>query len=319
MPQLNTASRVIIDMDGGIDDALALILGLRSPEMEIVGITSVSGNVPVNQATLNALRVVELLGRPDVWVSQGLTRPLVRDPIRAYKFHGRDGLGDSHLPLSKLHRASKTALKAISETLSSSEKHGLTIICTGPLTNIASLLAELPDSKRGIQEIVIMGGAYGVTEYGIGNETPVAEFNIYSDPEAAKIVFEAGLKLKAVGLDVTTIPRLELTTADYARIRKGGGKVAAFAVRILERNIRAHGHFTLHDPMAVAVTIMPAHYKFLDYHVRIETKGDHITGMTIADRRAGLSEDKLEGSVVKVCSNVDPGFKRLFMERLTAA
>jgi purine nucleosidase len=306
-------------MDGGIDDALALILGLRSPEIEVAGITSVSGNVPVNQATLNALRVVELLDRPDVWVAEGHARPLARDPIRAYNFHGRDGLGDSHLPLPKLHRAAKTALRAIRETLSSSKKHGLTIICTGPLTNIASLLVEFPDTKNQIREIVIMGGAYGITEYGIGNETPMAEFNTYSDPEAAKVVFEAGLKLKAVGLDVTTIPRLELTTSDYARIRKGSGRAAAFATRILEKSMRANGRFTLHDPMAVAVMVRPSFYKFSDYHVRVETKGDYTTGMTIADRRVWLSEDRLEGDVVKVCSAVDRGFKRLFLERLTAA
>lgn len=306
-------------MDGGIDDALALILGLKSPEIQVVGISSVSGNVPVSRATMNALSVVELLERPDVWVAQGLSRPLARDPIRAYNFHGRDGLGDSHLPLPRLHHASKTAVNAIRETLSSSKKHGLTLICTGPLTNIASLLLEFPDTKREIGEVVIMGGAYGVTEYGIGNETPVAEFNIYSDPEAAKVVFEASLKLKAVGLDVTAIPRLELTTSDYARIKRRRVKAAMFAVRILERNMRAHGRFTLHDPMAVAVTIKPSFYEFSDRHVRVETKGDYTSGMTIADRRVPLSEDKLEGKVVAVCRGVDPGFKQLFLERLTAA
>jgi purine nucleosidase len=310
---------VIIDMDGGIDDALALILGLRSPEVEVVGITSVSGNVPVSQATLNALRVVELLNRSDVWVAKGLPRPLARGPIRAFNFHGRDGLGDSGLPLPRLRPIHKSALNAILETLNSSKRHGLAIICAGPLTNLASLLKEHPDTKRKVEEVVIMGGAYGVTEYGFGNETTVAEFNIYSDPEAAKIVFEAGLKLKAVGLDVTNIPRLELTRADYTRIGKRKGKVARFATRILERNMREHGRFTLHDPMAVAVTIRPSLYKFSDYHIRVETKGDYTTGMTIADRRAWLSEDKLDGDVVKVCSDVDQGFKRLFLERLTAA
>ncbi len=106
-------------MDGGIDDALALILALRSPEIEVAGITAVSGNVPVEQATINALRVVELLERPDVWVAEGLARPLARDPIRAFNFHGRDGLGDSHLPLPKLRPTAKTALNAMSETLTS--------------------------------------------------------------------------------------------------------------------------------------------------------------------------------------------------------
>jgi len=169
-------------MDGGIDDALAIILALKSPELEVAGITAVSGNVPVEQATLNSLRVIELLDRSDVWVAQGLGNPLVRDPIRATSFHGNDGLGDSNLPLPKVSRAKKPALDAIIETLSSSMQKSTSIICTGPLTNIAALLTEFPDAKKMIEEIVIMGGAYSVTKYGSGNETPVAEFNIYSYP-----------------------------------------------------------------------------------------------------------------------------------------
>ncbi|TMI49053.1 pyrimidine-specific ribonucleoside hydrolase RihA [Candidatus Bathyarchaeota archaeon] len=305
-------------MDGGIDDALALILALRSPEIEVAGITAVSGNVPVEQATINALRVVELLERPDVWVAEGLARPLARDPIRAFNFHGRDGLGDSHLPLPKLRPTAKTALNAMSETLTSAKKHEVTIICTGPLTNLASLLIESPHVKSRIEEIVIMGGAYGITKYGVGNETPVAEFNIYSDPEAAKTVFEAEIRLKAVGLDVTTIPQLEIVKKDYARIRRSKGKISMFATRILESNIRAHGRFTLHDPMTVAVKIRPSFYRFSDCRVAIETKGEYTTGMTVADSR-DLKEDQLLGGPVMVCSDVDPGFKRLFLDRLTGS
>jgi len=306
-------------MDGGIDDALGLILGLRSPEIEVVGITSVSGNVPVHQATLNALRVVELVDTRDVWVAEGLSKPLARDPIRAFDFHGSDGLGDSHLPLPRLRVARKAALNMIVETLSSSKKHGVTIVCTGPLTNIASLLKNTPDVRKQIREIVLMGGAYGITEYGFGNETPVAEFNIFSDPEAAKAVFESGIELKAVGLDVTTIPRLELTANDYSRIRKARGKIAKFATRILMRNMRMHGRFTLHDPMAVAVTIRPSLYAFSEYYVNIETKGELTSGMTIADRRDSLPAKRLRGSRVEVCVKVDQGFKRLFLERLAVA
>jgi len=185
-------------MDGGIDDALALILALRSPELEVAGITAVSGNVPVEQATINGLRVVELLDGSDVWVAKGLGNPLFRDPIRATAFHGSDGLGDSNLPPPKLTASRKPALNAILETLASSKRRSTTIICTGPLTNIAALLTEFPEAEGMIEGIVIMGGAYFVTEYGFGNETPVAEFNVYSDPEAAKIVFEAevGMRLR---------------------------------------------------------------------------------------------------------------------------
>ncbi len=312
-------SQVIIDMDGGIDDALALILGLSSMEVEVVGITSVSGNVSVSQATLNGLRVVELLNRPDVWVAKGLARPLARDPIRAFNFHGRDGLGDSDLPVPRLRPIHNSALTAMHETLISSKRRGTTVICTGPLTNLATLLKEHPEAKRKIGEIVIMGGAYGITEYGFGNETPVAEFNIYSDPEAAVIVFDAAIPLKAVGLDVTTISDLELTRNDYSRIRKGGGKVARFVARILRNNMRTHGRFALHDPMAVAVKIKPRFYRFSRYHVNVETKGRYTNGMTIVDRRDWLQENRLWGSPIEVCESVDPGFKQLFLKRLLTA
>jgi inosine-uridine nucleoside N-ribohydrolase len=310
-------TRVIIDMDGGIDDALALILALKSPELKVLGITAVSGNVPVEQATLNALRVVELLDRPDVWVSKGSTRPLSRDPIRAFNFHGKDGLGDSNLPFPKLEASNESALRKISETVSSSRGNDLTLICTGPLTNIARLIEDFPELIQRIEEIVVMGGAFGVTEYGTGNETAVAEFNIYSDPEAAKIVFETGIRLKAVGLDVTAIPCLELVKSDYDRIKKKKDSVSRFATVILESNIRQHGRFTLHDPMAVAAKIWPTLYKFTQYDVSVETKGEFTRGMTVADRRGG-SERKLQmkGSV-QICHDVDPRFKRLFLGRLT--
>ncbi|HEX4920106.1 MAG TPA: nucleoside hydrolase [Candidatus Bathyarchaeia archaeon] len=303
-------------MDGGIDDALAIILALESPELEVLGITAVSGNVSVEQATTNALRVLELLGREEIWVAKGQARPLARDPIRAYNFHGRDGLGDSKLPLPKTRPSAKTALKAINETLLSAHQREVTIICTGPLTNLASLLTRLPDSARRIGEVVIMGGAFGITEHGMGNETPVAEFNIYSDPEAAKIVMESGVKLKAVGLDVTTIPSLEFTSTDFARIGRVDSRITMFARQILANNIRTHGRFTLHDPMAVAAKVRPSYYKFKDYHIQVETEGEYTTGMTVADRRDWLAERKLAGHKISVCVSVSDQFKRLFMDRL---
>ena len=305
-------------MDGGIDDALAIILALRSPEIDVAGITAVSGNVPVDQAATNALRVVELLDKPKVWVAEGLARPLARDPIRAFNFHGRDGLGDSRLPRPKLRPASRSALSAIIETLSSSSRGELSIICTGPLTNVASLFIEYPRAKRMIAEVVIMGGAYGLTEYGVGNETPVAEFNIYSDPEAAKVVFDAGVKLRAVGLDVTTIPQLELEKTEYTRISKTKRRAARFATRILKNNMHEHARFTLHDPMAVGVKIWPELYNFSNYRVNVETKGEFTTGMSVADRRRWLPSDELQGDPAMLCGSVDRRFKQLFLTRLLA-
>ncbi len=306
-------------MDGGIDDALALILALRSPELDVAGISAVSGNVPVEQATINGLRVVELLDRSDVWVARGLGNPLVRDPIRATSFHGSDGLGDSNLPLPRLRSAEKPAINAILETLDSSRHKSTTIICTGPLTNIAALLTEVPEVKKMIEEIVIMGGAYSITKYGCGNETPVAEFNIHSDPEAAKILFEADVPVRAVGLDVTMNPRVQLTKSDYDRLRKQKDRVSAFASSILKNNIGMYGRFALHDPMAVAVKIKPSFFQFSRYSVQVETKGEYTSGMTVADRRDWLPDNELVGRPVMVCTDADPKFKQFFLTRLTAS
>ena len=303
-------------MDGGIDDALALILALRSPELDVAGITAVSGNVPVEQAATNALRVVELLDRKDVWVAMGLANPLVRDPIRATDFHGKDGLGDSNLPRPRLRPRAESALSLTKEEAEEAGRKGLSIIATGPLTNVAAVFAEEPEIARRLDDLVIMGGAYGLTEYGFGNETPVAEFNIYSDPEAAKLVFESGVSLKCVGLDVTMIPDAHLLPHDYARIREGETGPSQFAFRILARAMRRGKRFALHDPMAVAVKVRPSLFKFKELSCQVETKGEHTTGMTVSDRRDRLSEE-LAGQRVAVCNNAKvKGFKQLFLTRL---
>jgi inosine-uridine nucleoside N-ribohydrolase len=294
-------------------------LALRSPELAVEAITAVSGNVTVEQATLNALRVVDLLNRGDVPVARGLANPLVREAVRATSFHGKDGLGDSHLPVSKIRPVDKTAIDTISDVLAESKRHELTIICTGPLTNIAALLTSFPDAAKTIKELIIMGGAYGLTEHGVGNVTPVAEFNIYADPEAAKIVFESRVPLSAIGLDVTMVPKNQLTLTDYAVIKKRKGRVPVFAATILNKNIHKHRVFALHDPMTVATKVKPSLFDFASYKVQVETKGEFTTGMTVADRRARPADaQKRQGKKTMICKNVDSsGFKRLFLDRLT--
>ncbi len=265
------------------------------------------------------MRVVDLLNRGDVPVARGLGNPLVRDPVRAIGFHGKDGLGNSNLPLSRIHPAEKNALDTISNELTLSKRRDLIIICTGPLTNIAALLTGFPESAKMIKELVVMGGAYGVTEYGIGNITPVAEFNIYADPEAARIVFESGVPLTAVGLDVTMEPKNQLTLKNYTDIKKNKGRVATFAAKILSANIHEHRIFALHDPMTVATKITPSLFEFADYKVQVETRGEITAGMTVADRRERLPESKTPGKKVMICKNVDSrGFKQLFLDRLTS-
>ncbi len=304
-------------MDGGIDDALALILALRSPELEVAGITAVSGNVPVQQAAINGLRVVELVNRPDVWVAKGLANPLIRDPIRATSFHGRDGLGDSNLPKPSTKPHEKNALDLISEEIASTKRRGLSLIATGPLTNIAALFTKDPDVARKVDDLVIMGGAYGLTKYGVGNETPVAEFNIYSDPEAAKIVFESQVSLKAVGLDVTMVPDAQLSPKEFVRVKQSKSKLAQFAAKILAKTMGRWGRFALHDPMAVAVNVRPSLFKFEKHPVAVETKGEYSRGMTIPDRREWLPKSRLLGQRVSICNNVrSDEFKELLLGRL---
>jgi inosine-uridine nucleoside N-ribohydrolase len=211
-------------------------------------------------------------------------------------------------------------MDTISGELALSKRHDLTIICTGPLTNIAALLTSVPDAARMIKELVIMGGAYGVTEYGIGNVTPVAEFNIYADPEAAKIVFESEVPLHAIGLDVTMVPKNQLTLTEYAAIKKTKSRVANFAATILNKNIHRHRIFALHDPMTVATKVKPSLFEYTSYKVQVETIGEITGGMTVADKREWLQEEKTPGKKMMICKSVDSrGFKRLFLDRLIRA
>ncbi len=309
-------TRLIIDTDGGIDDALALILALRSPEVEVVGVSTVSGNVRVEQAAINVLRVIELFDHRDVWVAQGLANPLIRDPVRATSFHGMDGLGDSNLPQPRTRARKESAIDLIIEELTKEKDHGLTIISIGPLTNIAAVITNSPSISGRIGELLIMGGAFGLSKYGHGNVTPVAEFNIYSDPEAAKIVFESGIHVRAVGLDVTSAPENWLTPPEYARIKATKNRLSIFAARILAKTMQKRRMFELHDPIAVGAAIQPSLYDFTQRSVKIETKGEYTTGMTVTERREEADNIWTENPI-KICTNLkSQRFKRLFLGHL---
>ena len=308
--------RLIIDTDGGIDDALALILALRSPEVEVVGVSTVSGNVRVEQAAINVLRVIELFDHRDIWVAQGLGNPLVRDPIRATSFHGTDGLGDSNLPQPRMRTRKESAIDLIVDQLNKERDHGLTIVCIGPLTNIAAVLTNSPNISGRIGELLIMGGAFGLSRHGYGNVTPVAEFNIYSDPEAAKIVFESGIHVRAVGLDVTSAPENWLTSAEYSRVKATKNRVSVFAARILANTMQKRRMFELHDPIAIGAVIQPSLYDFTERSVKVETKGQYTTGMTVTERRED-AENLWTENPIKICTNLkSQRFKRLFLSHV---
>ena len=314
MPKRPT--RLIIDTDGGIDDALALILALRSPEVEVVGVSTVSGNVRVEQAAINALRVIELFDHRDIWVAQGLGNPLIRDPIRATRFHGTDGLGDSNLPQPRMRARKESAIDLIVDQLNKEKDNDLAIVCIGPLTNIAAVLTNSPSISGRIGELLIMGGAFGLSRHGYGNVTPVAEFNIYSDPEAAKIVFESGIHVRAVGLDVTSAPENWLTPPEYSRVKATKNRVSVFATRILANTMQKRHMFELHDPIAVGAVIQPSLYDFIEGSVKIETKGEYTTGMTVTERRED-AENLWTENPIKICTNLkSQRFKRLFLSHL---
>ena len=288
--------RVIIDTDGGIDDSLALLLALQSPELEIVAVTTVSGNVAVHKATRNVFTVFSLLPSvPKPLVAEGASKPLQKAPFFAEHVHGEDGLGGIH----RLREASgrlryaplpiilsiRDAVHEILYQLSMSLKP-MTVICLGPLTNIASAIEEDRAAMAKLSRIVLMGGAMGVP----GNVTPAAEYNIYCDPHAADIVFHSAIALTVVGLDVTR--RVRLTQEMMRRaLASRRDAVARFVCDCTERLFafvheqEGEAGFPLHDPLTVAASIDPTFISTEAMHVEIETSGKWTEGMTVADRR----------------------------------
>lgn len=278
-----TPRNIIIDTDPGQDDAVAILLALASPELNVLGITAVAGNVPLTLTQKNARILCELAGRPDALVFAGCDAPMKRKLVTAEHVHGKTGLDGPRLDDPTIPLQDKHAVDWIIETCRAAPAKSITLCPLGPLTNIATALTRAPDIKRAIEEIVIMGGAY----FEVGNITPAAEFNIYVDPDAAKIVFEAGLPLTAMPLDVT---HKALTTA--ARIdlfRKMGTKVGDMTVawtdffeRFDKEKYGSEGA-PLHDPTVIAYLIKPDLFTGRHINVEIETQSELTMGMTVAD------------------------------------
>ena len=312
--------KVILDMDPGIDDALAIMLAVRSPEIQVEAITTVSGNVHVSKASRNALKILEnmpdLKKKPEV--AKGLPQPLFGKLTTAEFVHGKDGLGDSNLPEPKQFLSKKHAVDLIIEKVLSSKEGEITLITTGPLSNLAFALLKEPRIAEKLPQLVMMGGAFGVTKYGFGNITPAAEFNIYTDPEAAKIVFRSGLSITAVGLDVTTDPSASITRKEYERIKSTRTESAELVTRIAKNFMASFGSLALHDPMTVAVVTDPSLVTKRKYFVEVETRGEYTRGQTIVDRREILFPQMGRvGNPINVCTSVlGKKFIDQFMERV---
>lgn len=305
---------VILDCDPGHDDAIALILALASPELKVLAVTTSAGNQTPDKTLNNALRILTLLDRHDIPVAAGAPKPLARELIIADNVHGESGLDGPKLPDPAFAPQAMTALELMARCLRESPEP-VTLVPTGPLTNIALLLAAHPELKPKIARIVLMGGAAGP-----GNWTPAAEFNIYVDPEAADMVFHSGIPITMCGLDVTH--EAQVMDQDIERVRAIANPVAQCVAGLLDFFMIYHrdpkwgfAGAPLHDPCTIAWLLAPELFQGIECRVDIETQGAHTSGMTVVDRYdlTGKPANAL------VLLGLDrPGFIDLLVTRLRA-
>jgi len=276
-------ARVLLDCDPGIDDALAIVFGCGHPGLDLTGVTTVSGNVNLDTVTANALSVLELAGRPDVPVVPGSARPLLRATLDAREVHGEGGLGAARLPAAQAGPAGGHAVDYLIDTIGAAPGE-ITLVATGPLTNIALAVRREPRLAGWVRDFVIMGGSAGR-----GNVTPAAEFNIAADPEAAAIVFEAGWQVTMVGLDVTLQARAGAYVQDQMRQlgRLGADLLLPGLLGYRGEHAEAGGGPPVHDVCAVALVAEPGLFGCDPARVDVETAGRFTSGMTVTDFAAG--------------------------------
>ena len=315
MPLDQSPRPIIIDCDPGVDDAVAILLALASPdELEVRGITCVAGNVPLVQTQANARRVCELAGRTDIRVFAGCERPLLRPRYGVKSSHGETGLGAAQLPEPTMSLQAQHAVDFLIESCLGAADEGITLCPIGPLTNIALALVKEPKIVSGIREIVLMGGA----ALNPGNVTPAAEFNIFVDPHAAQIVFESGVNLTMFGLNATyqALATPERMAAIKALPSAVGRNVIAMLDFYGRYNIEKFGGpgGPLHDPCVIANIIQPNLFAGRQVAVSIETTSELTMGETVADWWS-VTDAKPN---CRVINEVDTdGFFALLTERLS--
>lgn len=277
------AQRIIIDTDPGQDDAAAILLALASPELEVLGITAVAGNVPLALTAINARKICELADRTDIPVFAGCDRPLARKLVTAEHVHGKTGLDGVALPDPTTPLQDRHGVDFIVETLRAEPSGTVTLVPLGPLTNIATALSQAPDIAKRIAGIVLMGGAY----FEVGNITPAAEFNIYVDPEAAADVFACGAPITVLPLDAThkalvTRERNQAFRAIGTPVGRAMASWTEFFERYDKEKYGSDGA-PLHDPTTIGWLLAPEIFSGRFINVEIETMSDLTRGMTVAD------------------------------------
>jgi purine nucleosidase len=307
-----TPINLLIDCDPGVDDAIALLLAFGSPEFTLLGITTVGGNVPLGYTQTNARKICELARRLDIPVAAGCGRPLVRSRVTTAEYvHGETGLGqiafpEPTLPLHPQHGVDFL----IDQLLIAPEPIALATL--GPLTNLAVALVKTPEIATKIQSLTVMGGAIGQ-----GNITPSAEFNLYCDPHAAQVVFEAGLPITMIGLDVTH--QAIATRERLAKIRAMGGPIGTIVAMLLDQysrhDMQQYGFAgaPLHDPCVIAYVLKPELFESKRCFVEIETQSEASLGRSIVDF---YQVSGREPNVNVVCGIDSDGFYDLLCDRL---
>ncbi|MFQ5740996.1 MAG: nucleoside hydrolase [Acidobacteriota bacterium] len=316
--------KFLIDTDTASDDAVALLMALRQPDVDVLAITIVSGNVSVEQGARNALYSAELCGSQTP-VFLGASRPLLREPIFAHFFHGRDGLGDQDYPPPRGAPGQEHAVDVLIETIRSNP--GIVLVTLGPLTNIAVAVKHCPEIVSKVGRCVVMGGAACT----VGNVTPAAEYNIWVDPEAARVVFGAGLPIEMVGWELCR-NEANLNEEEMAHVRSLDTPLAHFALdcnrTAIEANRRLFGEpgLSLPDPVAMGIALEPdLCTRRSSHYVEVETQGEFTRGMTVVDALNVAVQERnrvwqptvARGHKASVCWEIDvPRWKKMLYRAL---
>lgn len=310
---MSATQKIIIDTDPGQDDAVAILLALASPELEILGITAVAGNVPLRLTEKNARKICELAGKPETRVFSGAVRPLMRALVTAEEVHGQTGLNGPQLPEPTMELQRQHAVDFIIETLLKEDSGTVTLCPLGPLTNIALALIREPKIADRIKQIVLMGGGF----FEGGNVTPAAEFNIYVDPHAADVVLRSGVAIVMMPLDVThkaltTANRIAAFRALGTRAGVATAEMLDFFERFDEEKYGTDGG-PLHDPCVIAYLLKPELFKGRYCNVTVETTSELTMGMTVIDWWGVTAREK---NVLVMRDIDDDGFFDLLIERI---
>jgi len=303
---------IIIDTDPGIDDILAILFAIKSKKINVEGLITVGGNVPVSIGTKNALKILEIINREDIPVISGATRPLKREPLTAEIVHGSDGMANLNLSEPKIKEIDLTVVEWLKNILLNSKKP-ISIVALAPLTNLAILYILEPKAFKQIEEIIFMGGSV----FSPGNITKSAEFNIYVDPDAAKVVFNSGIKLKMVGLDVTM--KTILKKKEIHKLKKEEGRTINFVYELMSKALEImpggieNGGIALHDPLAIGASVYDDILNFKEYFLSVETEGKESLGTTFVDSR--IWSEKKANAEIAVEVN-DKLFIKMFIDTL---